>query len=49
VKLVSKEPRQEPPVVPEVRATGSFEEVQVVQKVSWADKLRDVRKRWFRR
>jgi len=49
VKLVSKEPRPEPPAVPEVRTTGSFEEVQVVQKVSWADKLRDVRKRWFGR
>ena len=49
VKLVSKEPRPEPPVVPEVRTTGSFEEVQVVKKVSWADQLRDVRKRWFGR
>jgi len=49
VKLVSKEPRPEPPAVPEVRTTGSFEEVQVVNKVSWADKLRDVRKRWFGR
>jgi hypothetical protein len=49
VKLVSKEPRPEPPAVPEVRTTGSFEEVQVVKKVSWADKLRDVRKRWFGR
>ena len=49
VKLVSKEPRPEPPAVPEVRTTGSFEEVQVVKKVSWSDKLRDVRKRWFGR
>jgi SH3-like domain-containing protein len=49
VKLVSKEPRAEPPVVPEVRSTGNFEEVQVVQKVSWAEKLRDMRKRWFGR
>jgi hypothetical protein len=49
VKLVSKERRPEPPVVPEVRTTGSFEEVQAVKKVSWADKLRDVRKRWFGR
>ena len=49
VKLVSKEPRPEPPAVPEVRTTGNFEEAQVVQKVSWADKLRDVRKRWFGR
>ena len=49
VKLVSKEPRPEPPAVPEVRTTGSFEEVQVVKKVSWGDKLRDVRKRWFGR
>ena len=32
VKLVSKEPRPEPPAVPEVRATGSFEEVQVCEK-----------------
>jgi hypothetical protein len=49
VKLVSKEPRPEPPLVPEIRTTGSFEEVQVVQKVSWADKLRDARRRWFGR
>jgi hypothetical protein len=49
VKLVSKELRPQPPAVPEVRTTGSFEEVQVVKKVSWTDKLRDVRKRWFGR
>jgi SH3-like domain-containing protein len=49
VKLVSKEPRPEPPAVPEVRTTGSFEEVQVVKKASWGDKLRGVRKRWFGR
>jgi hypothetical protein len=49
VKLVSKEPRPEPAAVPEVRTTGNFEEVQMVQKVSWSDKLRDVRKRWFGR
>ena len=49
VKLVSKEPRPAPPAVPEVRTTGSFEEVQVVMKASWRDKLRDVRKRWFGR
>jgi len=49
VKLVSKEPRPQLPVVPDVRTTGSFEEVQVVQKVSWADKLRDMRRRWFGR
>ena len=49
VKLVSKEPRPEPLVVPEVRTTGSFEEVQVVKRVSWAEKLRDARKRWFGR
>ena len=49
VKMVSKEQRPEPPAVPEVRTTGGFEEVQVVKKVSWTDKLRDVRKRWFGR
>ena len=49
VKLVSKELRPEPPAVPEVRATGSFEEVQVLKKVSWAEKLRGVQKRWFGR
>ena len=49
VKLVTKEPRPEPAAVPEVRTTGSFEEVQVVKKVSWGAKLRDVRKRWFGR
>jgi hypothetical protein len=31
-----------------VRITRSFEEeTPVAEKVSWADKLRDVRKRWF--
>ena len=49
VKLVSKEPRPAPPAVPEVRTTGSFEEAQVAQKVSWADQLRGMRKRWFGR
>jgi len=49
VKLVSKEPRPEPPVIPEVRSTGSFEETQVLKTVSWTDKLRAVRKRWFGR
>ena len=49
VKLVSKEPRPEPPAVPEVRSTGSFEEAQVEKKVSWSDKLRDLRKRWLGR
>jgi hypothetical protein len=49
VKMVSKEPRLEPLAVPEVRTTGGFEEVQILKKVSWADKLRDVRKRWFGR
>ena len=49
VKMVSKEQRPEPPALPEVRTTGGFEEVQVVTKVSWTDKLRNVRKRWFGR
>jgi hypothetical protein len=49
VKLVSKEPRPAPPAVPEVRTTGTFEEAQVAQKVSWADQLRGMRKRWFGR
>lgn len=49
VQLVSKEPRPEPPMVPEVHTTGSFEDVRVVTKVSWPDKLRDMRKRWFGR
>jgi hypothetical protein len=49
VKMVSKEARPEPPAVPEVRTTGSFEEVQVAKKVSWTEKLRNVRKRWFGR
>ena len=50
VKLVSKAPYQNPPAVPEVRTTRSFEEeAPVAQKISWADKLRDVRKRWFGR
>ena len=49
VKMVSKTPYPEPPAVPEVRTSRSFEEVQVPKKVSWRDKLRDVRKRWFGR
>jgi len=49
VKMISKELRPEPPGVPEVRTTGSFEEVQVLKKVSWTEKLRDVRKRWLGR
>jgi len=49
VKLVSKELRPQPPVVPEVHTTGSFEEVKVLKKVSWADRLRTLRKRWFGR
>jgi len=49
VKLVSKELRPQPPAVPEVHTTTSFEDVQAVQKVSWTDKLRDARKRWFGR
>ncbi|MCU1338079.1 MAG: hypothetical protein JWO19_3660 [Bryobacterales bacterium] len=50
VKMVAKTPYQEPPSVPEVRTSRSFEEeVQAAPTVSWADKLRDVRKRWFGR
>ena len=49
VKLVSKELRPQPPAVPEVRTTGGFEEVEVLKKASWADKLRGMRKRWFGR
>jgi hypothetical protein len=50
VKLVSKTPYTDPPAVPEVRTTRSFEEeAPVAQKISWADKIRDVRKRWFGR
>jgi hypothetical protein len=50
VKMVSKAPYHEPPAVPEVRATRSFEEApSAAAKVSWADKLRDMRKRWLKR
>jgi hypothetical protein len=49
VKLVSKEPRPEPLMVPEVHTTGTFEEVKVLKKVSWADRLGNLRKRWFGR
>jgi hypothetical protein len=49
VKLVSKEPRPEPPAVPEVRTTGGFEETQIVKQASWGDKLRNLRERWFGR
>jgi uncharacterized protein YgiM (DUF1202 family) len=49
VKMISKIPRTDPPAVPEVRTSRSFEEEQIATKVSWGDKLRDVRKRWFGR
>jgi hypothetical protein len=49
VKMISKELRPEPPAVPEVRITNSFEEVQVLKKASWTERLRNVRKRWFGR
>ncbi len=49
VKMISKAPYAGPPAVPEIRASGGFEETQAVKKVSWTDKLRDVRKRWFGR
>lgn len=49
VKMISKTPRTDPPAVPEVRTSRSFEEEQMVNKVSWGDKLRGVRKRWFGR
>ncbi len=50
VKMLSKLPYQDPPPVPEIRATGGFtEESPAAVKVSWADKLRDMRRRWFGR
>jgi SH3-like domain-containing protein len=49
VRMVSKTPNPAPPDVPEVRTSRSFEEVQVAQKLSWRDTLRDARRRWFGR
>jgi SH3-like domain-containing protein len=49
VKMTAKAPFQEPPAVPEVRTSHSFEDVQAPPKVSWLDKARDARKRWFGR
>jgi hypothetical protein len=49
VKMVSKTPNPAPPDIPEVRTIRNFEEVTVLKKASWADKLRDLRKRWFGR
>lgn len=49
VKMISKTPHPEEPAVPEVRASRSFEEVQVMKKASWTDRLRNARKRWFGR
>jgi len=50
VKMVSKIPYRDPPAAPEVRTSRSFEEVLAPPtKISWADKLRDTRKRWFGR
>ena len=50
VKMVSKAPFQEPPAMPEVRTTRSFEEVlATAPETSWRDSLRGFRKRLFGR
>jgi hypothetical protein len=49
VKMTAKAPFQGPRAVPEVRTSHSFEDVQAPPKVSWLDKARDARKRWFGR
>ena len=49
VKMVSKIPYQPPAAPPEVRSTQTFEEVAPAQEASWSDKIRDMRKRLFKR
>lgn len=49
VKMIAKTAYQPPAAPPEVRATQSFEEEPGPAVASWSDKLRDMRKRWFKR
>ena len=49
VKVTAKAPFHEPPAVPEVRTSRSFEEAQAAPKASWGDRLGNLRKRWFGR
>ena len=49
VKMVSKVAYQTPAPPPEVRTTQTFEEAQAPAEASWSDKVRDLRKRWFKR
>ncbi len=50
VRLISKTPYTEAPAFPEVRASSNFDSTPgpVEEKVSWSDKLREWRQRWFK-
>jgi hypothetical protein len=51
VRLVSKVPADPPPPLPEVRTAHNFDEspTPTASDVSWSDRLREWRERWFRR
>jgi hypothetical protein len=49
VKMVSKNPYQAPAAPPEVRTTQTFEEAAAPPEPSWSERLRNMRKRVFKR
>jgi hypothetical protein len=49
VKMVAKASYQTPPAPPEVRTTQTFEEAAAAPEPGWSEKLRDMRKRLFKR
>jgi hypothetical protein len=52
VRMISKDPYEPPPPLPEVHASGGFDAEPVPPpsaSVSWSDQLRDWRKKWFGR
>jgi hypothetical protein len=49
VKMVAKAPYQPPVAPPEVRTTQTFEEAAAAPEPGWSEKLRDMRKRLFKR
>jgi len=49
VKMISKIPYQAPAAPPEVRTTQTFEEAAAPPESSLSKKLRDIRKRLFKR
>lgn len=51
VRLMSKEPAEARPALPEVRTAQNFDETATPPstEISWADRFRQWRERWFRR